>query len=126
MSGKSRALLRLRWGDVAAAAVLLAAALLLWLTLFSGAAAETAVVLRDGEELARLDLRGFGQAEYAPAPGVVIRYGEGGAAFVESGCPDQVCVRTGRLTSPGQSAVCLPQRIVLRIEGEASVDAVSG
>jgi len=126
MSGRSKEMLRLRWGDVLAAVLLCAAAAALWAGLFSGAAAETAVVLRDGQVLTRLELGGLGTAQYSPVEGVVIEYGQGRAAFLESGCPDQVCVRTGELSRPGQSAVCLPQRIVLQIEGEAEVDAISG
>lgn len=47
-----------------------------------------------------------------------------GAAVVASGCPDQVCVRTGTLTKAGETAVCLPARVTLRLEGGGdSVDA---
>ncbi len=127
MSGKRSGLLRPRWGDLAVGLALLLSAALLWAALFSsGAGAGTAVVLRDGEEIARLELRGAGMAEFSPEPGVTIRYGGGRAAFLRSDCPDGVCVRTGWLTRPGQSAVCLPKRLILRIEGEGDVDAVSG
>lgn len=42
-----------------------------------------------------------------------------------SDCPDQVCVRTGDLTRAGQTAVCLPNRLIVRLTGDApAVDAV--
>lgn len=47
--------------------------------------------------------------------------------FSESTCPDQVCVRTGTLTRAGQTAVCLPNRVIVRITGGApAVDAIAG
>jgi len=50
-------------------------------------------------------------------------------ARVESAtCPDKTCVHSGWLTKPGQSAVCLKTRMILRIESESGdlLDAVSG
>ena len=56
--------------------------------------------------------------------------GELGLRVVLSDCPTQDCVHTGTITRSGQSIVCLPARIVIRLEGgEAApgdVDAVLG
>lgn len=56
--------------------------------------------------------------------------GELGLQVAHSDCPTQDCVRTGAITRSGQSIVCLPARIVIRLEGGASapdaVDAVLG
>ena len=55
---------------------------------------------------------------------VTITFSPEGAAVTASGCPDQVCVQTGQLTRAGESAICLPARVVLRLEGGGSgVDA---
>lgn len=45
-----------------------------------------------------------------------------------STCPNQDCVRTGKISRPGQSIVCLPARVsVMLTDGNASgVDAVLG
>lgn len=42
-------------------------------------------------------------------------YSDGTIAFVESDCPDKVCIRSGHLGRAGQSAACLPNGLVLRI-----------
>lgn len=42
-------------------------------------------------------------------------YGDGTIAFVESDCPDKVCIHAGRLGLSGQSAACLPNGLVLRV-----------
>jgi len=47
---------------------------------------------------------------------------------LNSNCPDQVCVGWGRIRYAGQTIVCLPFRIVIRITGraeDASVDDVT-
>lgn len=54
-----------------------------------------------------------------------------GVRVIRSDCPTQDCVRTGVITRGGQSIVCLPARLILRLEGGApsedrGVDAVIG
>jgi len=44
----------------------------------------------------------------------------GKARVTDSPCPDKTCVRTGWISRPGQAIVCLPNRIVVRIEGSAT------
>lgn len=45
-------------------------------------------------------------------------YADGSIAFIESDCPDKVCIRSGRLKNAGQFAACLPNRILLKIVSE--------
>ncbi len=48
------------------------------------------------------------------------------AVMQAADCGDQVCVRTGVLTRAGQAAVCLPNKVVLKLSGESpEVDAVA-
>ncbi|AEY66071.1 NusG domain II-containing protein [Clostridium sp. BNL1100] len=46
--------------------------------------------------------------------------------FLESDCPDKVCVKTGWLTHPGEIAVCLPNKIIIKLEQDKNqnVDGV--
>ena len=50
--------------------------------------------------------------------------------FLETDCPDKMCGRTGFISKVGQSAVCLPNRIVVKITGgngnETGVDGIAG
>jgi hypothetical protein len=43
---------------------------------------------------------------------------DGYASITEASCPDKVCVRTGKIHRSGELIVCLPNRIVVTIEGE--------
>jgi hypothetical protein len=51
------------------------------------------------------------------------------ARMLYADCPDGDCVRQGFISRPGQMIVCLPNKMVIKIEGDKStkddVDAVS-
>lgn len=88
-----------------------------------------AIVERSGEVVLERDLSQLSQPETYTLKGeqgieVTVEFSSQGAAVTASGCPDQVCVRTGQLTKAGETAVCLPARITLRLEGSGdTVDA---
>ncbi len=42
-------------------------------------------------------------------------YEDGSICFEKSDCPDQVCVHSGRLSQPGESAACLPNKFILKL-----------
>lgn len=87
-----------------------------------------AVVEQNGEEILRQPLAQLDAPLELPLEGadhislrVVIS--SSGAEIAASTCPDQVCVRTGKLTKAGESALCLPAGVVLRLEGTEEPDA---
>ena len=45
--------------------------------------------------------------------------------MLEAGCANGICLKQGWIEQPGQSVVCVPGEIVLRIEGAAPLDAVT-
>ena len=53
---------------------------------------------------------------------------EGGEAWLsEADCPNGLCVKTGKIRYAGQSIVCLPHKLAVRIlGGAAALDAVTG
>ena len=108
--------------SVAAAAVL--AALLLWRP---ASGEPVAVIAVAGNELDRIRLSAVASGYDLPLdtePGVVLRVEPGRIRFAKADCPDQVCVNSGWLSSPGQTAVCLPARVSVLLEGDGGVDAV--
>ncbi|MDR1204904.1 MAG: NusG domain II-containing protein [Peptococcaceae bacterium] len=55
-----------------------------------------------------------------------------GVAVVYADCPDQLCVRMGKITRPGDVLVCLPHQCVVELKSnlpaksqEDSIDAIS-
>lgn len=51
----------------------------------------------------------------------------GTVRMLKATCPDQVCVHTGAISKPGQTIVCLPNRVVIEITGskESAIDDLS-
>lgn len=92
----------------------------------------TAVVSVDGEEIDRVSLEpAAGEKTYqAGAYTLTVEYASGSARVLLSDCPTQDCVHTGAVTRSGQSIVCLPARLIIRLEGGTAdpdgVDAVLG
>lgn len=93
--------------------------------------APVAVIEQDGKEVRRVELNSITQPETLVLDGeisVTVLLEPGQVSIIHSDCPDQICVNTGVLTRPGQSAVCLPARVAVRIVGEtqSGVDGMTG
>ena len=125
---ESKKLITLRGGLLLI--LLLLAAATLFVCLDTAPQAARAVVEIDGTPVFAQDLTALtGPIEetFAGKDGhtVVIRFTQTGAQFISSTCPDQTCVRSGQLTRGGETALCLPARVVLRLDGLAAADAVT-
>ena len=93
------------------------------LTKKEGAYAEITV---DGTTVAKYSLAVDGVYPLNNGTNVlVIQNGE--AYMSESNCPDHVCENTGRVKYVGQTIICLPNRLTVKIIGSSdhSVDFVS-
>ncbi len=76
-----------------------------------------AEIISDNTIIKRVDLSEEGEFVLEGYKGVVFSVKEGAIAFISSDCPDKICVRTGYIKNRGQSAVCLPNRLTVRIVG---------
>lgn len=82
-----------------------------------------AVVVIDGKEIKRLpiDTADLSQATIsAPRGKITIEYGQGKVRVLpldHSVCPNEICWRTGWISAPGQSIVCVPNKLVITLEG---------
>ena len=86
-----------------------------------------AVIERDGEVYKRVKLANLTEPMTVEVNGAVIELDKDGAHFVSSPCPDKICVNKGVIKRAGESAVCLPQRVSVRIVGgESGFDTVTG
>ena len=116
--------MKLRIGDAVVIAIIIIVAFAIWLFPQSSDTGRFAEVRVDGELIKTLDLRGK-EAEYTFA-GVTVKAGGGCVYASHAECPDLVCVRSGKISKPGQSIVCVPNRVSIEIKGEAEVDAIVG
>lgn len=123
-------------GDLLVALLVLSAFVLGLLLLFSGRGDEglVAVISVRGEVYSEIPLAQVIEPYDLTIEGdeaVVLHISTDGVEFISSDCPDKLCVNTGLLTSSGQSAVCLPARVSVKLVSEAGApsdapDAVAG
>ena len=59
----------------------------------------------------------------------VVELTSSGIFVKEANCPDQVCVKWGKITRPGQTIVCLPHKVAIKIignqDGEPPLDDIA-
>lgn len=62
-----------------------------------------------------------------PLGETVVVIEEGSARVVSSPCAEKICIKTGRISKPGQWIACLPNRVFISIRGRRSEqpDAIS-
>ena len=83
-----------------------------------------AEIIIDGKETAmtyELDsIQGFRDITLPCSPEITVRMENGRICVLNAECKDKLCQKCGWLDSPGDAAVCLPAKTVIRIKGEKS------
>ena len=69
----------------------------------------------DNKLQSRIDLSKDGEIKTPGRENVVLTVKNHAIAFTKSDCPDKICIRTGYISQPGQTAVCLPNRVAIKI-----------
>ncbi|MBQ6867052.1 MAG: NusG domain II-containing protein [Clostridia bacterium] len=89
---------------------------------------KTAIILKDGREINRIDLDSAEKYEITVGGEYTnkIVCENGSISVTESTCPGGVCVSSGSISEAGRSIVCLPNRVEIRITGSSDVDVVVG
>ena len=118
--------------DALVALAVLALAVLLGMRVWTAPAQTgelTVTVSVDGQAVERVPLSSYAGAHTYTGNGytLTVRAADGALAVTESDCPGQDCVHTGRITRAGQSIVCLPEQVIVTLEGKTSApDVVLG
>jgi hypothetical protein len=62
-----------------------------------------------------------------PLGETVVEIKDGAVQVISSPCPEKICIKTGRISKPGQWIACLPNRVFISIRGRKSEqpDAIS-
>ena len=116
--------------DLILVAVLLVAALVLFFVMRSLQARDTgtgaqAVVTVDGKEIGRYPLKKNGTFPLNGGTNILVV--ENGEAWVsEANCPDKVCMGMGKISRNGEFIACLPNRLLVVVEGAAEDSPVDG
>lgn len=111
--------------DILIVAVVLAAAVAIYL--FSGvfsdkAASVSAEIMFDSKVVRIIRLKpGIHETFAVPGqPNVTLEVSDSRIRFLESTCPDKICIRAGWLHRPGEMAACIPNRVLLKITATGS------
>lgn len=108
--------------------IILAGAGLIWNNFVKGEEGGAVVVYIDGEAVASYPLQEDGEYAIETERGrnlLVIK--DGKADVTEADCPDELCVKQHSIHKTGETIVCLPNRVVVEIEGglDNELDAVT-
>jgi len=83
---------------------------------------QMAEVYRDGELIRTLSLDVDTEIILEDLTIVV----EDGSIFVKyADCPDKICERRGRIYNAGESIICLPNKIIIKVVGKGEVEAIT-
>jgi len=111
--------------DVIIIAAALACALALYLVsqITLSSEASSVVVLLDGEEVLRRPLAYSDSYEIAQEDGSrnVICVENGVVFMQEANCRDGLCIRQGKMKNGAKTIVCLPHKLVVKMDGDAPV-----
>ena len=84
-----------------------------------------AVVTVDGKEIGRYPLKKNGTFPLNGGTNILVV--ENGEAWVsEANCPDKVCMGMGKISRNGEFIACLPNRLLVVVEGAAEDSPVDG
>ena len=121
-------------GDLILVSAAVALALLVWAG-FTYLPAKpqqlVAVITVDGAEVARLavDTESLEQITITvPRGEAIIEYGQGKVRVLplpHTVCPNEICWRMGWISEPGQTIVCVPNKMIVTLEGDTrNIDTI--
>lgn len=86
---------------------------------------KSAEIIVDGETKEIISLEENFQKQ---VNGVVVCCENDEVYIKESDCPDKVCMRSGRISKSGESIICAPNRVAIKINGKKGnlPDAITG
>ena len=100
----------------------------IWLFFSLSPRAESLVIEKNGQIVDTISLSQLSGPKEIVVEGeitVKIMVSPDGAWVEYSECPDKVCVRTGKNTAAGESSLCLPARVSIRLVGSGGSDGVT-
>lgn len=104
----------------------LALSLLLFIPSLLGNNSLVAQIIVDGEVTEEIDLDKIEKTyTLSPKDGTVIAVEKGRIRFSDACCKDELCIASGWLSAKGQTAACLPERVVIAVKGTDKTDMMT-
>lgn len=108
--------------DIVLVVILLALVALTLYFALSPAVGEYAEIYLDGELKSRVPLSEDAMIELEH---LNVRVKDGAVFVEDADCPDKICERRGAISRAGETIVCLPNRVVVKVTGESEVEAIT-
>ena len=109
------------WLDRWILALLLGLTCASWAVLAQRPAGTRVIVERDGAIIFTATLKETKETFLeGPAGGIWLVIANGGVRVSEAGCRDKICVRMAAISRAGEWIACVPNRLIVRVEGAAS------
>lgn len=124
-----RSILTLRPGDWIVIILLLALSAGVTAMTIQLPTGQQAVVTIDGHRVAVLPIGETAELQVdGPLGTTTIVSDANGIRITDSPCPHNLCVKMGRALTRGQTILCVPNHVAIRVEGDAAdgVDGVTG
>lgn len=87
---------------------------------------DTVIIQVDDKKFLKVSLSENGIVRVPGPLGIsIVEIKNGKVKMLSSPCLDKLCIREGYISKPGQIIVCVPNRIILKIEGRANLDALT-
>ena len=108
------------WLDRWILAILLGLIGVSWGALAQRPAGSRVIVERDGAVLFTATLHETKEVFLdGPAGGLTLAIANGAVRVSEAGCRDKICVRMAAISRAGEWIACVPNRLIVRVEGAA-------
>ena len=98
---------------------------LTFMLFFYSSKGEYVIIEKDGQVINTVYFKDISGKETFTVGSAEIEITGKAARYINSGCPDKLCVTTGEIIYSEQSAVCLPEKVSIRISGKNNTDGVT-
>lgn len=120
---------KLKFADICIMLAVLLVAVVIFIFASGGETPTACIIEINGEEFARYNLPALTDEKVIEIDNEygrnTIVIDKNGAAVTHSNCADKSEVNTGKITSSGQSLICLPHRLTVRLEGAKKSDGIA-
>lgn len=118
--------LKIKFGDILIIAAIIFSSAIIAVSLYEEDSEQRmAIISQNNVVLYTIDLNQHPEPytlSYSSQYSGTIEVNNGKIRFLKTQCPDQICVHTGWIERPGEIAVCLPSRVLIKIEGSTQSD----
>ena len=93
--------------------------------LFGGKEGSTVIITKNGREYGTYPLYANQTLQVDGEYPLTVLIQSGAVSVTDAHCPDKICQHTAPVSKAGESIICVPAGVVVRISGEGQVDGIA-